>query len=100
MRPSNPIPPLPVLARALRETTERLAHELAHPSSSRPEWNGLEWDMARAAAAVQGVGPLLASRLAWTGPDRWQHFLEGQLQHGIRREAIIRSLLGRLDEAT
>jgi len=94
------LPALPVIARALRETTERLAHELASCGAAAPEWSDFEWDMARVAAAVQGIGPLLARRLAWRGPDRWRQFLDEQLWHGLRRAERIESLCHRIDQGT
>lgn len=100
MPAAPPVPPLPLIQRALRVTTERLARELAKPGATQPAWNEFEWDMARAAAAVQGIGPLLAHRLTWRGPDRWSSFLSGQIEHGLKRAVRIESLLMRLDDVT
>jgi len=45
---------------ALRTATETFAVELAEPGNSAPAWSDLEWTMAKAAAVLQGVTPLLA----------------------------------------
>lgn len=92
------MPPLTLIGRALRDTTEHLAHELAHPQPIAPAWSNFDWDVARAAAAIQGIGALLALRLRWNGPSRWRQFLNGQLEHGQLRSARIDSLLLQLDE--
>jgi len=95
-----PLPPLSRIARALHDTTERLALELAQPGATAPDWTGFEWDVARAVVAMQGIGSLLAHRLPWRGPDRWRDFLSGQMEQGLKRAVLIDSLLLRLDEVT
>lgn len=97
---SPPLPPLKTIAAALRETTERLAHELATPTETPPDWSDFEWAIARSAAAMQGISFLLATRLRWQGPPAWQRFLEHQREQGLLRDAVIGQLLERLDAAT
>jgi predicted nucleotidyltransferase len=93
------LPPFAVLARALRDTTERLARELVTPTTRAPAWNELEWRVARATAAIQGTSALLANRLRWQGPAGWQEFLESQREFGLERERAVDQLLSRLDSA-
>ena len=61
------LPPYTVLRAALGRTTEFLAHELHAPRASAPDWNELEWNVARAVAAMQGITVLLANRLPGFG---------------------------------
>lgn len=96
-RPSDSLPSLPVLQHAVRKTTELLAHELALPSTIAPRWSDIEWRVAEAVAVMQGVSALLANRLRWQGPPRWQHFLEEQKQQTFLRRERIEVLLGSLD---
>jgi hypothetical protein len=77
---------------ALRATTERLAHELAQPTNITPSWSEFEWRTARAAAAIHGVAPLLASALRWSGPPGWQAFLKNQRAHTEKRHRRIEAL--------
>lgn len=91
------LPPLHVLQAALRKTTELLARELAIPSTQSPRWTDLEWRIAEAAAVMQGTSALLANRLRWHGPTRWQQFLEAQRHQTQLRHGRIASLLERLD---
>jgi hypothetical protein len=86
------IPSADVVQRALRATTERLAHELAQPVGAAPEWSEFEWRAARAAAAIHGVGPLLASILKWSGPAGWQSFLADQRAHTQERHRRLEEL--------
>jgi hypothetical protein len=95
-----PVPPFKVLAAALRRTTEHLARELASPTNSAPDWNELEWAIARAVAAMQGTSVLLASHLRWTGPPAWRAFLVEQREQCVLRDARIGALLDRIDGAT
>jgi hypothetical protein len=91
-------PPAPrALQRILRETTERLAAECAHPGLSAPRWDEAHWRVAQAAAAMHGVSPLLARRLRWSGTASWQAFLERQRQHTFDRHLNLVALLERLD---
>jgi hypothetical protein len=99
MNTAAPLPPLPTIAKALRRTTEVLAQELALPTASAPDWSPFEWQMARAAAVIHGVSPLLASRLRWQGPGTWDAFLQQQRLNVLRRHERIEHLLSELDAA-
>ena len=92
------IPRPEIVQGALRETTERLAHELGHPTDAAPSWSEFEWRAARAAAAIHGVGPVLASTLRWRGPPGWQTFLAEQREHTQSRHRRIEMLTRLLDE--
>lgn len=96
---SADLPRFAVIADALRRTTELLARELATPGPTKPDWKDFDWDVARAVAAMQGITVLLAHRLRWQGPPRWQAFLESQCRLGRQREVRIDSLIARLDAA-
>jgi hypothetical protein len=99
MRMEAGLPSFPVLAAALRSTTERLALELASAAETAPAWTGVEWNVARAVAAMQGITVLLANRLRWEGPSSWQDFLATQRRQALQRDARIESLLAQLDVA-
>lgn len=86
-------------AAVLREVTERLAQELAVPSARVPHWSQEHWIVARAVAAMHGVGPLLARRLYWRGPAEWCAFLEQQFEATRVRHARIAALQKALDRA-
>jgi hypothetical protein len=90
------LPPFTVLRAALGRTTEFLAHELHAPRASAPEWNELEWNVARAVTAMQGITVLLANRLRWRGPPSWQAFLAAQRELALQRDACIELLLARV----
>jgi hypothetical protein len=94
------IPPLKVIAAALRKTTERLAHELTTPTGSSPEWTDVEWSIAQSVADMQGIAFLLAMRLRWQGPPEWESFLEHQRRQCVLRDDVIGRLLERLHVAT
>src|SRR5277367_4448711 len=87
------------LQAALTEVTERLAHELAHPTSKAPDWSDFEWNIAKAVAAMHGVSPLLLSSLRWRGPEDWMHFLEEQRVHVTQRHTRIEKLLLQIDQS-
>src|ERR1700728_2028790 len=87
------------LQAALTRVTERLAHELARPTSKAPDWSDFEWNIAKAVAAMHGVSPLLSRSLRWRGPERWMHFLEEQSVHVTQRHARIERLLLQIDQA-
>jgi len=91
------LPPMRVIAPALRTTTELLAAELGAAGATAPEWSEFEWTVARAVAAMQGISTLLANRLRWQGPPEWREFLQRQRQHSVRRDGQIAELLARLD---
>jgi len=92
------IPRPNVVQEALRKTTETLAHELGNSTDVAPSWSEFEWRAARAAAAIHGVGPLLASKLRWRGPPEWQTFLAQQREHTESRHERIEMLSKLLDE--
>jgi hypothetical protein len=78
---------------ALTQATERFAAELAEPALEPPSWNDFEWQMARAAAVLHGVTPVLSSALRWSGPDSWQAFLLQQRQQTELRHRRIAATL-------
>jgi len=91
------LPPLKQLHGRLRRITERLARELARPGGTAPEWSDLDWQLARAVAALHGVSALLATKLRWSGPRDWQDFLAEQRGHVEVRHRRIEQLLRQLD---
>jgi Uncharacterised nucleotidyltransferase len=98
MSASISIPHPSVVQKALRTTTERLAHELGRPTETAPTWSEFEWRAARAAAAIHCVGPLLATSLRWEGPPAWQAFIREQREHTQRRHERIEHLARLIDE--
>ena len=92
------IPSPKAIQAALHKTTETLAAELACPSSALPEWSEFEWLVARAAAAIHGVSPLLSSTLRWQGPLGWRKFLREQKDHTAARQRRIEQLLHSIDD--
>ena len=94
------MPPFRVAAAALRKTTEQIGTWLEKPPESPPSWSELEWAIARASAAMQGVSGLLARRLPWSGPPEWRFFLDEQHQRAVLREEKIDGLREKIDEAT
>ena len=92
-----PLPPAHTVQAALHKVTETLASELARPTESTPSWSEFEWRIARAAAAMHGVAPLLSSRLRWRGPADWGQFLALQRAHTLGRQRRIEQLLGAID---
>jgi hypothetical protein len=97
MRAPTDFPPLGKIAAALRKTTEALAHEIAAPTDGAPSWTEFEWDIARAASAMQGVSSLLHDRLRWKGPDVWSQFLREQQNQSVARYVQIARLLEAID---
>lgn len=91
------MPSFRATAAALYDTTERFAREISAPCDCPPAWNDLNWAVAQAAAAIQGISVLLASRLKWTGPASWESFLSNQVKHSVLREEKIKALLKRID---
>jgi hypothetical protein len=87
------------LQAALRKTTETLAAELARPTRIVPAWSDFEWTIARAAAAMHGVSPLLSRTLRWNGPASWREFLDQQHTHTANRHVRIVELLQRIDQS-
>jgi Uncharacterised nucleotidyltransferase len=95
---STRLPPLTVVAAALRTTTERLALELAQPQPAAPDWSRFEWCAARAAAAMHGISGLLATTLRWRGNAEWEEFLTAQREHIARRHLRIQGLVAGIDQ--
>jgi hypothetical protein len=93
------LPRAAIVETALRQTTERLAAELASPVDRAPDWNEFEWRAAMAVSVMHGISALLAGRLRWAGPPHWQAFLAEQAEQGLLREHKTRALLARLHEA-
>jgi hypothetical protein len=91
------LPPLPLVERALTQASEFFAAELLTPSDQAPDWSEFEWSMARAAAVLHGVTPLLAGVLCWRGPQQWESFVGQQRMHSALRHQRIEALLGRMD---
>jgi len=83
---------------ALTQATERFASELAEPQVHAPSWSDFEWQMARAAAVLHGVTPLLASTLRWSGPDSWQSFVAHQHQQTLLRHRRIAAVLQQISD--
>lgn len=93
------MPSLGAIRIALRETTQRLASELAVPGMQAPAWNDFEWRSAMAASVMHGMSGLLHGRLRWQGPPIWQAFLSEQKQQTLLRQQRITALLAQLNEA-
>jgi hypothetical protein len=93
------MPSFSIIARSLRDTTERLAREVVDPLDSPPNWSEFEWAVARAAAATQGLTALLANRLRWPGPPQWQSFMTEQREQSLLRHARIRELIRQIENA-
>src|SRR5882724_2742888 len=96
-RDPTALPPPKVLQRTLRKITERLATELASPTDVTPDWSVLEWQLAKAVAALHGVSPLLSIRLKWDAPQGWLSFLQRQRAHVAIRHRRIEELLTQID---
>jgi hypothetical protein len=96
------MPPSPEsIELALSAATERFAAELVTPYASAPAWTDFEWQMARAAAVLHGITPLLASTLQWSGPANWQAFVLEQRRQTRLRYGHIAPVLQDVDaEAT
>jgi hypothetical protein len=93
------LPKYPVIAAALRTTTERLTREIAEPRDQPPDWNEFEWTVARAVSAMHGISSLLATGLRWHGPRDWDAFLQEQRQQTLACYDRIGHVLARLDGA-
>jgi hypothetical protein len=91
------MPPMREIAVALRKTTETLAQELAVPANGPPAWTEFEWQIARAASAMQGVSSLLYAGARWQGPDGWRRFLHEQWSQSVARHAEIARRLDAID---
>lgn len=97
---TNAAPSFRKISAALRVTTERLALELSNPQPDAPDWNAFEWDVARAAAAMQGISAMLAHSLRWNGPQCWQDFLLRQSEESRLRHDKIGKVLAAIDAAS
>jgi hypothetical protein len=91
------VPPFAQVAAVLAEVTETLACELTSATHQPPPWADLEWRIARAVAAMQGVSSLLSASLLWEAPMNWRRFLREQRDHTARRHLRIVNLLERID---
>ncbi|MBB3820207.1 nucleotidyltransferase family protein [Xanthomonas cannabis] len=91
-------PSLRTIKHGLHTATEQLAHELAQPGDSAPQWDRLQWQLAAAAAAAHGVSPLLQRRSLWQDAQ-WMAFLTEQRHHVEDRHRRIAVLLARIDSA-
>jgi hypothetical protein len=91
------LPPLKVLQKTLGRVTERLASELGQPTAVAPHWSPLEWQLARAVAAMHGTSALLAGHLRWEGPTPWQTFLHEQRAHVAARHLRTQQLIEQID---
>jgi hypothetical protein len=94
------MPPLKRVESALRQATEFFAAEIAKPGNRAPDWSEFEWSMAKAAAVLHGITPLLATTMHWHGPPAWRRFAEQQYHHTLLRHRRIEALLARMDTAT
>lgn len=92
------LPAPELIEMGLTGATERFAAELAMPQASAPAWTDFEWQMARAAAVLHGVTPLLASTLRWSGPASWQAFVREQRHQTLLRYRRIAAVLSDIDE--
>jgi hypothetical protein len=92
------LPPLPQIALALEKATEHFAGELHNAGQHAPDWSEFQWSMARAAAVLHGVTPLLAGALRWRGPPSWEKFVGVQRLHTAARQQRLSALLDRLDQ--
>jgi hypothetical protein len=93
------LPRMPVIAAALRTTTERLTRELAQPRDAAPDWTEFEWAVARAVSAMHGISSLLATHLRWHGPPAWDEFLHQQREQTLACYDRIGRLLAQLSRA-
>jgi hypothetical protein len=93
-----PLPPATVIDAALRKITETLTAAIAGTHSSAPDWSDLEWNLAKAVAAMHGISSLLARAVSWRGREGWAEFLEEQRAHTASRHRRIVSFLRRIDE--
>jgi hypothetical protein len=82
----------------LSAATERFAAELVKPQIDAPAWTDFEWQMARAAAVLHGITPLLASTLQWSGPASWQAFVREQRHQNLLRHGRIAAVLTNIDD--
>jgi Uncharacterised nucleotidyltransferase len=91
------LPPRKEIEQGLSQATERFAAELARPLPVAPSWSDFDWQMARAAAILHGIGPLLASTLRWSGPTGWQLFLREQRSQTLQRHRDMAAALQEIE---
>ncbi|HEY4341982.1 MAG TPA: nucleotidyltransferase family protein [Steroidobacteraceae bacterium] len=91
------MPPRSMIELGLSAATEHFAAELADPKDSAPDWTAFEWQMARAAAVLHGVTPLLGGTLKWIGPPSWQSFMLEQRRQTQLRYQRIAAVLEAID---
>jgi hypothetical protein len=91
------MPPRSMIELGLSAATEHFAAELADPKDSAPDWTAFEWQMARAAAVLHGVTPLLVGTLKWIGPPSWQSFMLEQRRQTQLRYQRIAAVLEAID---
>ncbi len=91
------LPPLRTLQRALRDTTEWLAHECAGQNCGAPGAHA-EWWLASAVAVMHGIAPLLSFRPWHSAPLGWQPFLQAQRDHTAARHLRLIALLQQIDQ--
>jgi len=82
----------------LSAATERFAAELVEPRLEPPAWTEFEWQMARAAAVLHGITPLLATTLRWSGPASWEAFVADQRRQTLLRHGRIAAVLQGIDD--
>jgi Uncharacterised nucleotidyltransferase len=92
------LPSLQSIELGLSAATERFAAELVKPQLEAPDWSDFQWQMARAAAVLHGITPLLASTLQWSGPASWQAFVREQHQQTLLRYRRIAAVLRNIDD--
>jgi hypothetical protein len=90
------LPPLKTVKAGLHDATEALALELARPGTPTPDWDGVQWRLASAAAAAHGVPAMLHGRCRWRY-EPWQRFLRDQHAHVLSRQRRIAATLSRID---
>ncbi|MGN6113109.1 MAG: nucleotidyltransferase family protein [Luteimonas sp.] len=93
------LPPLRTVKAGLHDATEALALELARPGTPTPDWDGVQWRLASAAAAAHGVPAMLRGRCQWRYAP-WQRFLRDQHAHVQSRQRRIAATLARIDAGT
>jgi Uncharacterised nucleotidyltransferase len=84
----------------LAKTTEALARELGSPGAAAPDWSDMEWQVAKAVAAIHGVSGLLLRSCRWHGPEHWHTFLAQQYEHVAARWPRIQGLLTQINDTT
>ncbi|HTB66405.1 MAG TPA: nucleotidyltransferase family protein [Steroidobacteraceae bacterium] len=92
------LPSPELIERGLCAATERFAAELVKPQLDAPVWTDFEWQMARAAAVLHGITPLLATTLQWSGPASWQAFVREQRHQTLLRYGRIAAVLKDIDD--